>query len=344
MKKSAVILTVFCVLPLTTTACRPPEISENQGRKPLPVMDVRLAGATVASVTHPHEVVGTVAAAERATLAARLTGVITALPVTLGSVVEKGQVVARIGADEIRARLSRAAAERDLAGRNLERAKRLLARGAATPAAVEDLEDAHRVAAAGYREAEALVGYIEVSAPFAGVVSRKLANAGDLAVPGLPLLEIENSGKLQVVAAVPESMLDRLRPEMVLPVRVPVAGFSGNGAIVEIAPATEAASRTATVKIAIAGGQTLRPGQLARVILPASAADTLVVPRAAVIPFGQMEKIFVAEKGVARLRLVRTGEQHGERVEILTGLDGGEQVVIEGGEKLNDGQPIRVLP
>jgi RND family efflux transporter MFP subunit len=259
--------------------------------------------------------------------------------------VKKGALLARISAGEIAARLSQAETQFGQAQRNLDREKRLLAQDASTRETVKSLEDAYRMAEAGLREARAMRDYTLITAPFAGIISQKMANAGDLATPGMPLLVLENTGQLQVVAAVPEGAALKIKKGDALAVTVPAAEFSQTGTVSEIGPSADTASRTALVKIRVHGGDSLRPGQYARVALPGGdGVNTLLVPETALFRFGQMERIFVIHNNTAQLRLVRSGEHREGQAEILTGLNGGEQVVIQGGERLVDGQPVTIVP
>ena len=88
----------------------------------------------------------------------------------------------------------------------------------------------------------------------------------------------------------------------------------------------------------------MRPGQFARVTFSGKKSESLQVPGSAVVFFGQMEKVFVVEKSKARLRLVRSGKKSNGMVEILSGLNGGEEVVSENADHLLDGQPVRIMP
>jgi RND family efflux transporter MFP subunit len=221
----------------------------------------------------------------------------------------------------------------------------LLEKDASTRETVKSLEEAYRVAEAGVQEARAMRGYTRITAPFAGIVSQKMANAGDLATPGLPLLVVENTGQLQVVAAAPEGLALKIKKGDALAVTVPAAEFSQSGTVTEIGPAADTASRTALVKIRINNTAALQPGQYARVALPGAAGvSTFLVPEAALLRFGQMERLFVTQDNIAHLRLVRSGEHREGQVEILAGLNGGEQVVVQGGERLVDGQPVHIVP
>ncbi|HSH12374.1 MAG TPA: efflux RND transporter periplasmic adaptor subunit [Desulfurivibrionaceae bacterium] len=331
---------------LLAPACKGKEAAEHAQPAVLPVKEVRVVSVSAQPAQQQNEVAGTVTAAESATIAAKVAGVITALPVNLGSAVRQGQVLVKISAGEINAQLAQAETQLAQAKRNLEREQRLLAKEAATRESVKNLEEAVRLAEAGLAQAQTMVGYTTLTAPFSGLVSEKIANIGDLATPGTPLLVVENNNRLQVAVPVPEALLARIKSGDLLPLSIPAANFSGSGKVAEISPAGDPASRTAIIKLALTAPG-LRAGQFARVTLPgddASTAAAITVPAQAVVAFGQMEKIFVVENGTAHLRLVRTGERHDGQVEILAGLDGGAQVVSEGATQLSDGQPVRVQP
>lgn len=335
-------LILICLLLLFSPACD----REHEATEPsaLPTVEVRVAPVSQLQQAQKNEVTGTVSAVERATIAARVAGVITILPVDLGSIVKKGDVLAKINANEIAARLSQAEARLEQARRNLERERRLLEKEAATRSGVKDLEEALRIAEAGYQEARTMFGYTTVTAPFAGLVAQKMVNVGDLASPGTALLTLESSRRLQIVVEVPESFTQQIEQDAELPFMVPAAEFSGQGRVAEIAPVADPLSRTATVKISIEAHPRLRPGQFARVTLAGSAITALLVPTSALITFGQMEQVFILEDNVARLRLVRSGRRNNGMVEIISGLNGGEQVITANNALLSDGQPLKVMP
>jgi multidrug efflux pump subunit AcrA (membrane-fusion protein) len=98
------------------------------------------------------------------------------------------------------------------------------------------------------------------------------------------------------------------------------------------------------VKIDIPSAPSLRPGQFARIVLPGGAVTaTLFIPTEAVQRFGQMERVFVRDKDLAALRLVRSGARRDEMLEILGGLSPGDQVILNSAD-LHEGQKITVLP
>ncbi len=335
-------------------ACKPEAKHEAATPSPAaPAVEVRVAAAGEGVSDNPNEVVGTLEAVHKATLSAKVTATIAEMPVVLGATVNKGDLLVRLQAAEIAARLSQAETAVAQAKRNLEREQRLLAKDASTRETVKAMEEAQQLARAAQDEARAMLGYTTIRAPFSGRVSSKPANAGDLATAGMPLMVIENTGALQAVAAVPETLIATLKPGDSLAVRLPDLAITLAGTVAEIAPTADALSRTATVKLNIQANAALRPGQFVRVVLPGPAHRTLLVPEAALSLFGQMERLFVVEKGSpsakeggsrVHLRLVRSGRHHEGQVEILSGLNPGEQVVVQASSQLNDGQEVRLLP
>ncbi len=333
---------IFCLL-LVVSGCKDSAL-DGTTRQTLPTAEVRVITVADQAVQRQSEGAGSVESVQKATISARITGAIEEMPVTLGLAVKKGAFLARINAGELGARLSQAETQLAQAQRNFEREKRLLKKDASTRETVKSLEDAWRLAEAVLREARAMRGYTQIVAPFAGIISQKMANAGELATPGMPLLVLENTEQLQVVAAVPEGLALKINKGDKLAVTIPAAGFSQSGTVSEISPAADSSSRTALVKIRIKGDNALRPGQYARVALPgATGVNTFLVPKTALLRFGQMERLFVTKNGTAQLRLVRSGEHRDGQVEILAGINAGEQVVVQGGERLVDGQPVRIV-
>lgn len=334
---------LLCLL-LTAAGCQKPA-PDGATSRTLPAAQVRVVTVAGQTAQRQNEVAGAVESLQRATIAAKIAGPIEEMPVALGSTVKKGAILARISAEEIAARLSQAETQFGQAQRNFDREKRLLEQDASTRETVKSQEDAYRVAEAGLHEARAMRDYTRITAPFAGIISQKMANAGDLATPGMPLLVLENTEHLQVVAAVPEALVLKINTGDTLAITVPAAELSRTGTVTEIGPAADIASRTTLIKIRIDGNGALRPGQYARVALPgAVGVNTFLVPEAALSRFGQMERLFVAQDGIAHLHLVRSGEHREGQVEILAGLNGGEQVVVQGGERLVDGQPVKIVP
>jgi RND family efflux transporter MFP subunit len=114
-----------------------------------------------------------------------------------------------------------------------------------------------------------------------------------------------------------------------------------SGTVVEIAPVADPVSRTFRVKLDLPATRGLMSGQFARLLVPVGETASLRVPTSAVVQRGQMEIVFAVENQHAHLHLVKTGRRVNDEIEILSGLDPGDSVVIDNPQQLADGQPVQ---
>lgn len=294
------------------------------------------------SRTATEDVVGTVRAKLRSVIEAKITGKIESLLVVPGQTVKAGQSLATIDAREIQARLDQATAVRQQAEGDLKRFTSLLEQKILAQSEYDTAQAKFRVADAAVREGETLLGYAKVVAPFDGIITRKHADVGDLATPGRSLLEMEDPRALRLEADVPEAAVGRLTLGDKLPVRV--SGLSSNleGVVSEISPAADPGSRTFLVKCDLPPVADMRTGQFGRVAIPVGENSALRAPASAVIQRGQMELVFIVADSRAQLRIVKTGKRVGNEVELVSGVEAGEKIVVEGAGSLVDGQPVEV--
>jgi RND family efflux transporter MFP subunit len=311
----------------------------------LPAARVKTVTVRFEMVPAAMEVSGTVRPVRRATLSAKLMGSIEAMPVTLGRSVRAGDILVRIGAGEVSARLAQAQAQLDQAAFDLRRERDLLAKGASTADIVQNLETRAALSRAAVREAETLLGYAEVRAPFDGVVERKFAEQGDLASPGQPLLEMEGIDGFLVEADIPDSLSAGLRIGTSCAISIPDAKTAFAAPLSELSSAADTEAHTVTARFAVPAGVAVSSGQFARVRVSGAPVRMLLAPATAVSRDGQMERVFV-ENANSRcaLRLVKSGATVGDRIEILSGVDDGEMLVVSPPAGLREGQPLEAIP
>ena len=284
------------------------------------------------------EVVGTVRPKLRSVIEAKISGRIEKMLVVPGQEVKAGELLVQLDAREAKAKLDQAVAVRQQAENDLKRYEVLRAKQVVTPADLETAQSKAQIATAAAAEAETNLAYATITAPFDGVITRKLADVGDLAVPGKALLEIEDPRVLQFEAAVPGAVIDHVKLGARFPVRV--VSNELEGTVSEIAPSADVTSRTFLVKLDLPDATGLRAGQFGRVAIPMSETHVLRAPASAVVQRGQMEFVFVFADKRAQLRIVKTGRRFGNEVELLSGVSAGEQVVTDHAASLVDGQLV----
>ncbi len=334
--------TAFIAVSLSLSTACSRETPPAPTSAPLPTAIVTTASAkrTQSSVTQ--EIVGTVRAKTTASIAPNVMGRVKQLNVTLGSEVQAGTVLVRLHAGEINAKARQSSALLDQAALELKRTKGLREKNVIAQSELDASASRHRVAEAALSEARVMQSYTVLRAPFSGVITAKLANVGDQAMPGRPLLVLEDPTELRLEATVPEALASRLELGQPMTVRVEAIGAVSQAKIVEISPNADPSTRTVLVKFDLKKVPGLRTGLFGRVELRTSERNSIEVPQTAVVQRGQLELAFVAKDGRAGLRLVRTGRQRDDAVEILSGLDVGESVITSQVAVLSDDQPIEV--
>ncbi len=337
---TAYLLPFLLVISLTINGCNNHESHQQVQADNRPTIPVKLIEAKTISIPDQVEIMGNLQAFQTAVISSRISGTITKIDVIPGTQVKKGDVLVEINADEINAQLLQAKAELDQAARNLEREKKLLQRKATTVETVKALEDVHKIALAGFKEAQIMFGYTTITAPFDGQITKKLADVGELVNLGSALLHLENSSQYQVSTNIPETLALHLKLGMIRTVTVPSAGLTTEGIISEIAPIADPTTHTVPIKLDISSQKNLRSGQFARITIPGQEVNTIIIPEESVIVKGQLECVFVVVDNRARLRLVRTGQTYPEGKEILTGLNEGDMIITEGADKVADGQQV----
>jgi multidrug efflux pump subunit AcrA (membrane-fusion protein) len=237
--------------------------------------------------------------------------------------------------DEVRTKLEVASAER-------ERAERLLQ---ATTAQRKQVLARIEQAKADVSSARVNVGYAKLTSPINGIVTSKQTDVGYLATPGSPLLTIEDNSRYQLAVAVEESRLGTIHLHDQAQLQIEALGNTElTGSVEEIVPASDPNSRSYIVKVGVPNlaGVQLRSGVYGKARFISGQRQALAIPKTAISQRGQLTGVFVVDQsGLARVRLIKTGRVFGDNVEILSGLNPGEQIVIEGPATIQDGTRVR---
>lgn len=305
------------------------------------------------------EAVGTLKAASRSVLSAKLLATITEINVTAGDQVEAGDVLIQLDDAEFQRRLEQArqgvrsaTATREQAERDFQRAQTLVESNAISRAEFDQFNRNLRVARAeesraeqALAEAEVMLSYTTIKAPKEGRVVDRLAEVGDMARPGEPLLVLYDAGSLRLEAPVMEQRAVELEVGQRLTVVIDAVGRRFEATIDEIVPQADAPSRSFLVKAALPHDDDLYEGMFGRLLIPAGTRRHLCLRTDAIIRIGQLEFVDVVQPdGTLQRRLIKTGRLGMPgRQEVLSGVEAGARVVLYAGdtgpESLGDRQP-----
>ena len=315
---------------------------------------------------------GTVHARETAVVSAQVAGRIQQVLVREGDSVRAGQTLVVLDDAALRASVDQAqagvkaaqdeqaAAQTDekLAASTLDRYRQLQAEKSISPQEMDEV--AQRAAAASARleavraqtdaarsqvsGAHTMLGYTRLLAPFAGVVTARLADPGTLATPGAPLLQMDQSGALQLVATVDESAIGSIHKGM----KAQIAIDGGNttsltGTVAEIDPAADPVSHSFLVKIDLPSSSQLRAGMYGTAEFANGVRQAIVIPRSTVVMRGSLACAYVLDnQGIAQLRSLTIGATQGDLVEVLSGISPGEKLVDAPSDRDLAGKRIEV--
>ena len=312
------------------------------GGSKAPALTVRAHRVEARPQTGYERVPGTVRPKLRAGIEAKISGRIERMNVREGESVKAGQLLAVLDLREIQAKLDQAQTAAEQAERDLKRYALLLRQKATTQAEYENVDAKARIARSAAAEAQTMLDYAKITAPFEGVVTRKLVDVGDLATPGRTILELEDPSALRFEANVPETLIGGLKMDLSCEIRISQLDKALSGRVAEIATTVDESSRSYLVKFDLPVAEALRSGQYGHATVPAHEEILLQAPVTTVVKRGQLELVFVIEQGQARLRIVRSGRVNGGQIEILAGVSAGEELVDGDVSQLRDGQRVEV--
>ena len=298
---------------------------------------------------------GGVIAEQQAQIASRLMGFIREMNVHEGQNVVAGQQLFTVDPTDIQGQVSQAKAGLAQAEAALADAKTdytrfgNLYKEEAIPKQQWDkvrlqyqvAEQQAAAARAGLGTAAAQMRYATLTAPFAGIITQKLANVGDLAAPGRPVLMLENPSKLQVQTNVSSEVFAHLKLGDSVSLEAGDTGTAVTGSIARLVPAADPATHTYLVKIDLPQGSGLKSGMYILVAFAIGQREGVRVPQSAVLDRAGITGVFVVDaQGIAHYRMVRVGEATDGQVEIQAGLVSGERVVTSGTTELQSGDKI----
>jgi RND family efflux transporter MFP subunit len=286
---------------------------------------------------------GTVISREIARIASKVQGNVLEIKVDAGDSVKKGDLLLRLDSKELaerkaqaKAALVAATADQERAKGDFERFQSLFEKQSISKKQFDDVTAAYDVAKAtkerakaALDEAETMFSYTEITAPFDGIVGERAINVGDLVTPGRFLLSVYRPETAELQAPVPEQYATYLKEGSNVTAEVPSLGLKQETKIREIVPQRDERSRTIQVKVILKDAPGLAPGLFGKLTFPTKISQVILIPRSAVKTVGQLETVRVLDNGKIKVRNVKIGRTIDDKVEVLSGLRHGEELVVE---------------
>lgn len=295
-------------------------------------------------VTDGYAAEALVEAGRESTLAAQVAGRILLLDVDAGDAVKSGQLLVRIDDSEARnsmagnqAQVAQAQANLVNAKAQYERTRILVSRKFVSPSALDKAQADYQAAEAevaaaraGVAQSSTTKGFTHIKAPFSGLVSARLAQVGEMASPGRPLLTLFDPATLRVVASIPQESLEQIRKSGRASIEFPALGKWIESRSVTILPAADSRTHISQVRIELpADAVGLYPGMFARAHFSTGQAKKMLVPATAVLRRSEVTGIYVVQGDKLQFRQLRMGQETPAGIEVLAGLQAGEIIALE---------------
>lgn len=279
-------------------------------------------------------------------LLSKLNGTIDQVLVREGQKVDKGDILARIEAEDYRIAVDRAKSSFELAKADYERGKAIYAKGGLATATLDTDKSRMETARADYENAQLQYSRCTVTAPMKGIVSRVDAKVGLQLSIGDPIAEILEIDRLKAVVGIPESDVTAVRGLETVDITLQALGDRRvTGKLHFLSSRPETVARLFRLELAIDNSRgEILPGMFIRAdVVKKSVPEAIVIPFYSVISRNDEHYVYVEEDGVVQKKNVRLGVMEKWLVEVTEGLTGGEKLVVEGQRDVEDGQKVKVV-
>jgi RND family efflux transporter MFP subunit len=362
-------LIAIIVLSFLPSGCRDRAQQGKEGAGGPLITGVKIIEVHPNPVDELYETSGTVKAKVISDISSRVMGSVTTINVRQGDRVREGDLLLTIDDKDLKQRVNAAEHEYTETLKTLESAKQnkslfdttymryksLFDDKAISEQEIDEIENKKNLtrleyerakaavekAAAYLREAEINLGFTKITAPFSGIVTQKKIEVGNMAVPGTPLMVLEDDSSFRLDAYVDEILSEKLRVGMPVKVKIDALGKETIGEIYEIVPSIDPMSRTFLIKVDL-NNENLNTGLYGRVMVPIGKTEALLVPKESIVEKGQLVGVYVVDdRGSVSYRLVKLGREFDGKSEVLSGLKSGERIIAGGVEKAVDGGVVQ---
>ncbi|MEJ0086592.1 MAG: efflux RND transporter periplasmic adaptor subunit [Pseudomonadota bacterium] len=303
---------------------------------------VTLAPVRSERVSQRLEALGNARANESVDISTKISNIVTAIRFRDGERVQRGQVLVQLDDAQARADVAAAQAVLTESESQYNRSRELMNTQALSKSNFDQLEGTLKANRARLGAATARLEDTVIRAPFSGRVGLRRVSVGTLISPGDVITTLDDTSVIKLDFSVPENFLASLREG--LSVRATAPAFPGRsfaGKVASIDSRVDVATRAVTVRALLANDDgALKSGMFLNVSLANDERAALLIPEEALTPEAERQYVFVVADGKAERREVHIGGRQPGTVEIITGLEAGERVVVEGTQKIRDGSLV----
>lgn len=351
--------TLFFSVLLSFSSCG--DSSNEKSIEKLPAIDVTVSAVGAENNSPFLTASGKIEAVNSASLSTRMMGFVDKVHVNVGQKVNKGQLLVSINNSDLSAKqaqttagITEAQAAFNNAEKDFQRFQNLFAENSATQKELDDQRARYEMAKArleGARqmknEVESQFAYVNLRAPFDGVITNKFIDEGDMASPGVPLISVEGPGSFEVIASVPEREISKIKSGTEVQVSVKSLNTQVAGTITEVSSSARNTGGQYLVKVVLDKTEAgILSGMYATVQFPIEKTEgdtAILIPKEALVHRGELTGIYtVSQSNTAILRWLRLGRGLGDNVEVLAGLSTDEKFIVNADSKLFNGARLNI--
>jgi RND family efflux transporter MFP subunit len=302
---------------------------------------------------HFVELQGNVTTKENIIISAELAGTLNKVYVNKGDWVQKGDLLAEIDAGGMDNQLEQLRASAALAKTTFDRQSRLWEQQIGSEIQYLQAKTQYEAQKNAFEQMEKMLAKTRVTAPFSGIIDQVLADPGSLVAPGMAgqLFRLINLSNMYVVVDVPERYIGTIKKGNTAFVHIDVLGKTLPTSVRETGNFIAPSNRSFEVELAVPNkDKSIKPNINARVsINDYTSAEAILIPQSVISEnaAGQQYVYVLSDYsngiGTAKRRIIETGEASETAIEILSGLEAGESIIVEGARRLKDGQRIKII-
>ncbi|MEP7243394.1 MAG: efflux RND transporter periplasmic adaptor subunit [Gammaproteobacteria bacterium] len=300
------------------------------------------APATPGSMGLEIEAIGSAVANESAEITSRTVNTVTAIRFTEGQFVRRGTVLVEFDGAQARAELAAAEAAQAESRSQYNRSRELFATHALSQSNMDQLEATLKTNEARVAAARAKLDDTIIRAPFAGRVGFRRISVGGLVSPGMVISTLDDTSVIKLDFTVPQAYMFGIKPGLEIAAQIAgVPNRTFTGRVTTLDSRVDPVTRSIMIRAELPNSEgVLKPGMFMTARISATALQALMIPEGALVPEQGKTFVFVVKSGVASKREVTIGRRRPGEVQVTTGLDNGEHVVVEGTQKIRDGVPV----